>query len=87
MGGHSSGPSAYEMAQQQERAAKEAEERLRAEEAEKVAKANAVASTGTTTGGEGTSGALTAAAKKRKGATLAGEGESTFSRSVSKMGE
>lgn len=87
MGGHSSGPSAYKLAKQQEKARKEAEAELSAEEAKRVAKANDTASTGTTTGGEGTSGALSEAAKKRKGATLAGEGESTFSRSVSRMGE
>lgn len=79
MGGHSSGPSAYEI-QAQQKAAEEAEaKRIAEEKAREVAKANASAANAETTGGEGSKmdGALSKA-KQKKGATLAGEGAQTF---------
>lgn len=80
MGGHSSGPSSYEI-QAQQKAAEEAErKRIAAEKAKSVAEANAQASGGETKGGEGSGdydGALSGA-RKKKGATLAGEGAQTF---------
>ena len=80
MGGHSSGPSAYEI-EAKRKAAEEAErQRIAAEKAREVSKANSEASTGETKGGEGSgdyNGALSDA-KKKKGSTLAGEGAQTF---------
>lgn len=91
MGGRSSksssGPSSYEI-QEQQRKAEEIErkriederKRIEDERARAVAEANAQASGGETHGGEGSGdydGALSGA-KKKKGATLAGEGAQTF---------
>lgn len=80
MGGHSSGPSAYEI-EAKRKAAEEAErQRIAAEKAREVSKANSEASTGDMKGGEGSgdyNGALSDA-KKKKGSTLAGEGAQTF---------
>lgn len=79
MGGHSSGPSSYEIAMKEEKARKAEEARLAAEKASKIAEANASASAdGEAAGGEAElydGGALT---KKKKGSTLAGEGAQTF---------
>ena len=80
MGGHSSGPSSYEI-QKRQQAAEEAERRrIAAESAKSVAEANELASKGESQGGEGSgdyNGALSGA-RKKKGATLGGEGAQTF---------
>jgi len=80
MGGHGSGPSYYAI-QAQQKAAEEAErQRIAKERANATAKANAEASKGEMKGGEGSGdydGALSGA-RKKKGATLAGEGAQTF---------
>ena len=80
MGGHSSGPSAYEI-EAKRKAAEEAErQRAAAEKAREVANANSEASYGEAKGGEGSgdyNGALSEA-KRKKGSTLAGEGAQTF---------
>ena len=80
---HSSGPSSYEIQQQQMKAEKEEAKRLEAENAEKVRQANA-SSGGEPEAGQGQhvdsmEGALSKA--KKKGATLAGEGAQTFGKS------
>ena len=80
MGGHSSGPSSYEIQAQQRKAEEAERKRIAAEEAREVAKANSEASTGDMKGGDGSgdyNGALSDA-KKKKGSTLAGEGAQTF---------
>lgn len=80
MGGHSSGPSSYEIERQQQKAEEAAKKRLSEERSKSVADANAQASGGESHGGEGSGdydGALSAA-KRRKGSTLAGEGAQTF---------
>lgn len=81
MGGrHSSGPSAYEIQEQQRKAEEAEKKRIADEKAAQTAKANAEAANGTQTGGEGSGdydGALSGA-RKKKGATLAGEGAQTF---------
>lgn len=80
MGGHSSGPSSYEIERQQQKAEEAAKKRLSEERSKSVADANAQASGGESQGGEGSGdydGALSAA-KRRKGSTLAGEGAQTF---------
>ena len=80
MGGHSSGPSSYEIQKRQEMAEETERKRIAAERASEIAKANSDASTGDMKGGEGSGdydGALSGA-KKKKGSTLAGEGAQTF---------
>ena len=80
MGGHSSGPSSYEIQKQQEMAEEAERQRIAKERANATAAANAEASKGEMKGGEGSGdydGALSRA-KKKKGATLAGEGAQTF---------
>jgi hypothetical protein len=80
MGGHSSGPSSYEIQEQQRKAEEAEKKRIADEKAKATAEANAHASGGETHGGEGSGdydGALSAA-KRKKGATLAGEGAQTF---------
>ena len=74
---HSSGPSSYEIAAKQAKAEKAEQERIAAEKASRIAAANASAAGGEATGGEAgpySGGALT----RKKGSTLAGEGEQTF---------
>lgn len=86
MGGRkSSGPSAYEIQKQQENARIVEEKRLANERAARIAEANASASGG---GGEegGEAGVYDGGAlssKRKKGATLAGEGAQTFGSSGS----
>lgn len=80
MGGHSSGPSSYEIQKQQKKAEEAEKRRIGEERARSVAEANAQASRGESQGGEGSGdydGALSGA-RKKKGATLAGEGAQTF---------
>ena len=78
MGGHSSGPSAYEI-QKKQQEAEEAKRReiARQREAETAA-ANKEASQGDMSGGEGSGDYFGALSKKKKGSTLAGEGAQTF---------
>lgn len=79
-GSHSSGPSAYEITEQQRKAEEAEKMRIAKERARATAEANAQASKGESQGGEGSGdydGALSGA-KKKKGATLAGEGAQTF---------
>ena len=76
MGGHSSGPSSYEIQERMKNAEEAEKKRVAQERAKEVADANKLASGGTTSGGEG-SGVLSAV-KRKKGSTLAGEGAQTF---------
>lgn len=79
MGGHSSGPSSYEIEASQKAAEEEEAKRLEEERKEKNRKANQSAGASTTaTGGEGGTFADGALARKKRGATLAGEGAQTF---------
>ena len=80
MGGFGSGPSSYEIQKRREMAEEAERKRIAAERAREVAKANSEASTGDMKGGVGSGdydGALSSA-KKKNGATLAGEGAQTF---------
>lgn len=79
MGGHSSGPSAYEIEASQ-KAAEEAEaRRLEEERKEKNRKANESAGASTSaSGGEGGTFSDGALARRKRGTTLAGEGAQTF---------
>lgn len=83
---HSSGPSSYEIAQEQQKAEDAEKARLEKEAQESVNKTNASsansgieASGGTADTYEG--GALSS--KKKRGSTLAGEGEQTFGKNGS----
>ena len=77
---HSSGPSSYEIQARQAAAERAEKRRVEAAKAAETARANAEAAGGETQGGEGSGdydGALSAA-RRKKGATLAGEGAQTF---------
>lgn len=83
---HSSGPSSYEIAMEQQKAEEAEQKRLEAEKQAKIREANAASNTADSTGESGgdaepyKDGALS---KKKKGSTLAGEGEQTFGKSGS----
>ena len=83
---HSSGPSSYEIAKQQQMAEDAEKARLEKEKAESIAAANASsANSGVEAEGgkaEYEGGALSSA-KKKRGSTLAGEGEQTFGKNGS----
>ena len=84
MGGHSAGASAYKIRKRQQEAEEAERRRIAAESAKSVAEANELAGKGESQGGEGSgdyNGALSGA-RKKKGATLAGEGAQTFGASV-----
>lgn len=80
---HSSGPSSYEIEMEQQKAEEAEEARLKAEKEKSIQAANSAPETEGAQGGDAekyTGGAL---AKKKKGSTLAGEGEQTFGKNGS----
>ena len=81
---HSSGPSSYEIAMEQQKAEEAEQARLKAEKEKSIQAANSAPETEGAQGGDAekyAGGAL--AAKKKKGSTLAGEGEQTFGKNGS----
>lgn len=79
MGGKSSGPSIYEIEAMRKASEKKEQERLEKEKRDAIAAIEAQSTEGSASGGEGyeyEGGAL--GGKRKRGSTLAGEGEQTF---------
>lgn len=78
MGGHSSGPSAYEIEQRQKAAEEKEKRRMDAERLKSIQSANSAPETEGAQGGDAGAYGSGALARKRRGGTLAGEGAQTF---------
>lgn len=89
MGSSGGGMSQAEIYEIQKKAREDAEKEIAQKQAKAAegAQSAANAGTGENIGGEGTSGAGALGGKKKKGSTLAGEGDAVFSPAASKLGE
>lgn len=87
--GSSGGASQSEMYAIQKKAREDAEQEIADKNRKANAAAQAAADAGSqeATGGVGSQDGALSGSKKKKGSTLSGEGESTFSRATSKLGE